>query len=1077
MTDASPLYNSRLIKNYLEYLERHHPDISLDDLLSTAGLGSAEVEDPGHWLTQEQINGFHDALRQVVQDPQLSRQVGRFAQASRTAGMLTRYVLGFMTPQMAYRGVAKVASEWTRATDYAARPVSARQIALTVTPRPGTQEQPFQCDNRIGMLEALAKLFTGQYADIEHPTCIHRGDASCDYHITWHPLSSTRLKRWLRYGLLGSLCALASTAAFLSLRSWLFEMAGWVFALGLGVVLAMVLENRELKRQMARKGEAADRDIQEIKYRYHGAFLIQEIGKAASTLQAPEKLAAATVDLLEKRSGYSGGMLWLADEDHPERLAGCGFGIPPAVMKTIHDVSPGASKDGLSGLLEALCRRGTAVAVDSSKEIQRRFPDGRALWEALGVDAFVAVPLRNEDRTIGLLFLYSDTASERTSFSDINLISGIASQIALGIASSRTHQRLQAGEASYRLLVENQTDLVVKVDIEGRFLFASPSYCRMFGKTEDELLGQTFMSLVHEDDRESTAQAMEALYGPPHTASLEQRARTKAGWRWLAWSDTALLDEAGRVTAIIGVGRDITERKQAEAALKESRDLFDSFMGYLPALAFIKDREGRYIYTNQWYHTRFAEPRGSRLGKTDRELWSEEVARDLMANDRTVLTGKRILNVLETTHFQGETQYWQVTKFPLYRNDEALYVGGVAFDVSDRMRAEEAKQELEFQLLQTQKMEAIGTLAGGIAHDFNNILSAIIGFTEMSLMDVPPDSGVTANLRKVLQAGGRARDLVKQILTFSRQGQTDPKPIHLQPIVKEALKLLRASLPATLTMDAIIEPAGMVMADPTQIHQLIMNLCTNARDAMENVEGTLTVILESVVLGAEKAARYPRLSPGNYSKLTVCDTGQGIPSHIMEKIFDPFFTTKGEGRGTGMGLAVVHGIVERIGGAITVDSAPGEGACFIIFLPVIEDRPAAVLPASLKVPGGRERILFVDDEAFQTDLGGQMLGRLGYRVQAFTRSSKALEAFEADPAAFDLVITDMTMPEMTGDELARRLLAIRPDLPIILCTGYSERITEEAAEALGIRGFAMKPVIIRELALLVRKILDDIHSD
>jgi nitrogen-specific signal transduction histidine kinase/ActR/RegA family two-component response regulator len=392
------------------------------------------------------------------------------------------------------------------------------------------------------------------------------------------------------------------------------------------------------------------------------------------------------------------------------------------------------------------------------------------------------------------------------------------------------------------------------------------------------------------------------------------------------------------------------------------------------------------------------------------------------------------------------------------------------------MKTEEAKQELEFRLLQTQKMEAIGTLAGGIAHDFNNILSAIIGFTEMSLMDVPPESGLTANLEKVLQAGGRARDLVKQILTFSRQAQMDPRPIQLQPIIKEALKLLRASLPTTIKMDAIIEPVGMVMADPTQIHQLVMNLCTNARDAMENVEGTLTVILEVAALGAEEAARYPRLTPGNFCKLTVCDTGQGIPSHVMEKIFDPFFTTKGEGRGTGMGLAVVHGIVERIGGAIAVNSTPGEGACFIIFLPVIEDRPSAILPASLKMPGGRERILFVDDEPFQTDLGCQMLGRLGYRVQAFTRSSEALEAFEADPQAIDLVITDMTMPEMTGDELARRILANRPDLPIILCTGYSERITEAAAEALGIRGFVMKPVVIRELAFLLRDILDEIPS-
>jgi len=973
---------------------------------------------------------------------------------------------------MAYRALAKIASEWTRATDYATRPVSDRQVDLIVTPRPGIREQPFQCDNRIGMLEALAKIFTGQFARVEHPACMHRGDASCDYRISWQPLPSSRWKRWLRWGFLGAIATLLGAAPWLPLNQWLFGMGAWVVLLGLGGSVAAGLENRELKRAILQKGEAADRDVREIKYRYSGAFLIQEIGKAASALQPPEAFVQATLAILQKRLGYRGGMLWLITEERPERLHGSGFGIAPEVLKTLDDVPLDAPEETLGGLLEAVCRRGATVVIDQPEEIRRQFPGGIDRWEALGAHSLVAVPLRHEDRIIGLLLVFNDTAAARTSFSDINLIQGVASQIALGVTSARTYLRLQEREATYRLLVENQTDMVVKVDLEGRFLFVSPSYCRTFGKTEEELLGRTFMPLVHEDDRESTAQAMEALYRPPYTAVIEQRAQTKAGWRWLSWADTAILDEAGRVAAIIGVGRDITERKQAEAALKESRDLFDSFMEHIPALAFIKDREGRYIYTNPFYSRLFDEPPGHRLGKTDLDLWPEEVGRELMANDRQVLEEKRILSMVETTQRQGETQYWQVAKFPLYRDGEALYLGGVAFDISDRMKTEEAKQELEFRLLQTQKMEAIGTLAGGIAHDFNNILSAIIGFTEMSLLDVPPGSGLTENLEKVLRAGGRARDLVKQILTFSRQSQMDPKPIQLQPIIKEALKLLRASLPTTVQMDAIIEPAGTVMADPTQIHQLIMNLVTNARDAMENVDGTLTVILEAVTMGATESARYPRLMPGNYCKLTVRDTGHGIPSHIREKIFDPFFTTKGEGRGTGMGLAVVHGIVERIGGAIAVDSEPGKGSCFTIFLPVIEDRPSDILPATLKVPGGSERILFVDDEPFQTDLGRQMLGRLGYRVQAFARSTEALEAFQADPGAFDLLITDMTMPEMTGDELARRVMALRPDMPVILCTGYSERITEETASALGIRGFVMKPVVISELALLLRKVLD-----
>ena len=380
MTDAPSLYNSRLFNNYLEYLEKHHPDISLEHLLAESGIGRAEVEDPGHWLNQEQINGFHRALGRKINDPHLAREVGRFTQASRTAGILARSVLGFMTPMMAYRAMGKVASEWTRATEYTIRPVSDREITLAVTPRPGVKEQPFQCDNRIGMLEALAKVFTGQYARIEHPTCIHRGGASCDYHISWQPLLSNRLKRWLRFGTLGALFTLVASASFLPLGTWLVEMTGWGVLLGLGATLAVAMENRELKRSIAQKGEIADRDLKDIRYRYSGAFLIQEIGKAASVLQPPEAFADAILSILQKRLDYTGGMLWLIDEDQPERLKGNGFGVPSEVLEFLRDLPLDAPEETLGGLLELVCRRGVTVVVDQPREIQRQFPGFHAYW-------------------------------------------------------------------------------------------------------------------------------------------------------------------------------------------------------------------------------------------------------------------------------------------------------------------------------------------------------------------------------------------------------------------------------------------------------------------------------------------------------------------------------------------------------------------------------------------------------------------------------------------------------------------------------------------------------------------------
>lgn len=382
--------------------------------------------------------------------------------------------------------------------------------------------------------------------------------------------------------------------------------------------------------------------------------------------------------------------------------------------------------------------------------------------------------------------------------------------------------------------------------------------------------------------------------------------------------------------------------------------------------------------------------------------------------------------------------------------------------------------ELETQLRQVQKMEAIGTLAGGIAHDFNNILAAIMGYTEMALYDVPEGTAGRRNLEQVLKAGYRGKDLVKQIITFSRRSEQERRSMRVSPIVKEALKLLRASLPTTIDIRQNIETqSGMVLADPTQIHQVLMNLCSNAAYAMREKGGVLGVSLVDADIDSDGAdPSYPDLHPGAYLKLTVSDTGHGIDRAIMERIFDPFFTSKKPGEGTGMGLAVVHGIVKSYGGAIVVDSEPGKGSRFDVFLPRIEGDFFPEADSAAPMPTGKERILFVDDEEDLVDMVQQMLERLGYSVAAKTNSLEALELFKAQPDQFALVITDQTMPHMTGADLAKELMRIRPDIPIILCTGFSEVISAEEAKALGIREFVMKPFATREIAEITRRVLD-----
>jgi len=387
------------------------------------------------------------------------------------------------------------------------------------------------------------------------------------------------------------------------------------------------------------------------------------------------------------------------------------------------------------------------------------------------------------------------------------------------------------------------------------------------------------------------------------------------------------------------------------------------------------------------------------------------------------------------------------------------------------------KWQLEKRLAQAQKMEAIGTLAGGIAHDFNNILSAILGYTELSLLELSHDSSVRKNLKQVLKASGRARDLVQQILTYSRQREREMQPLKISLIINEALKLLRASLPSTIEIRHSIKSELAVVSDPTNIHQVIMNLCTNAGYAMQEDGGLLQVNLEDVELGADFAKQHPDLTPGKFVCLTVSDTGIGMAPETMERIFDPFFSTKKKGEGTGMGLSVVHGIVKSHGGAITVDSSPGRGAVFTLYFPAIESESSPRYESANLMLTGTEHILFVDDEPFQTDIAKRMLTRLGYHLTTCTSSIEALEIFRQTPEVFDLVITDMTMPRMPGDVLAKKLIAIRPDIPVIVCTGYSERINSDVADKIGVRELVMKPVVIKDLAAIIRRVLDECSKE
>jgi PAS domain S-box-containing protein len=542
--------------------------------------------------------------------------------------------------------------------------------------------------------------------------------------------------------------------------------------------------------------------------------------------------------------------------------------------------------------------------------------------------------------------------------------------------------------------------------------------------------------------------------------------------------DRRLAENILKMVAVRAAGE--MERLDAEQALRASKNLLRDIATNIPGAMyqFIRHRDGSFVIP--FMSEGAAQVLGQPLevlqdaGRLFTNVHPDDMPGLWSSISESAEAMSRWRQEFRVFFPTGETRWLQGTSQPSHTDDGGICWNGVILDITERKEAEDERKKLQSQLQQAQKMEAIGTLAGGIAHDFNNILGAVLGYAEMARDDCPAGSQVARDLDQVIKASHRAKDLVKQILAFSRQA--DNAPIAVQPaiIIKESLKMLRSSLPSTIAIHQdLAADTGPILADPTQIHQIIMNLCTNAFHAMEESGGILSVLLETRRLGESDLTDHLLSKPGDFIHIAIGDTGQGIAPEIRDKIFDPFFTTKEIGKGTGMGLSIVHGIVKSYGGFVSCDSQLGKGTVFHITLPVLPADHALPQTETVEIiPIGSERILFVDDEPMLSEKGQSMLQRLGYHVTIRRSRLEALSSFQNQPKAYDLVITDQTMPGMTGIDMARRMLQIRPDLPIILCTGYSSLISEDKALAMGIKGFALKPLAKKDIAMLIRKVLD-----
>ena len=519
----------------------------------------------------------------------------------------------------------------------------------------------------------------------------------------------------------------------------------------------------------------------------------------------------------------------------------------------------------------------------------------------------------------------------------------------------------------------------------------------------------------------------------------------------------------------------ITESERMEMALRESEQKFRRLFEDNRAIMFLVDpKTWKIVDANYAAEKFYGFERNALIQKSlyDLSAMVEEAFKKEIHQSRK---RNRDYSVFKHKLANGKVRDVEVRTTPIKMDEDHVLHSVIIHDITDRIRAKNEKKKLESQLRRAHKMEAIGTLAGGIAHDFNNILWVINGNIELALTQITKGSPAIYNLKEVEKACKRAADLVTQILSFTRQTEKKRQPLKFSSMVKESLKLMRSSLPATIEIrETVTAHSDTILADITQINQVLLNLYTNAAHAMKEKGGILEVSLVNSRIDDNHAAWAQGLSPGNYVMLSVEDTGHGINPENVDRIFDPYFTTKKVGEGTGMGLSVAYGIIRNHGGTITVDSSPEKGTLFQVHLPVFEKPEDELVPETLEtLPTGSERILFVDDETAVLDLMKQILTRLGYEFELYLDPKIALQSFRANPEKYDLVITDQTMPNMTGRELIKELMSTRSDIPTILCTGFSEQVDENKAKEMGIRAFVMKPVVMRDLAKTIRRVLDE----
>jgi PAS domain S-box-containing protein len=959
MSESVPLYNSRITKIYIQYLSKYYPDIDLDAVLDEAGIARYEIEDPAHWFTQEKVDRLHDILVARTGNPNIARQAGRFSTSSEGLGATKQYALGLMSPATIYLLIEKIHALMSRGADVSAKKTGTNQVEITAVPKAGVHEKPYQCENRSGTFEAIARMFTDKFAHIDHPSCVHQGDDCCRYIISWTKAPKIHWQLIRNYTLLISIIILPVLLFILPYLTW------GIFALVCAVIVLLLsyytehLEKKTLVRTVETQTEAAQDNIVESNIRYNNALLVQEIGQATAIILDIDKLLDTVAGVMEKRLDFDRGMIMLVDKEKDVLRYSAGYGQNLPEEELLKGTEFHLNNPESKGLFVMSIKEQRPFLINNIREIQESLSQKSFEFaKKLGSQALICVPIIYEKIPFGILAVDNSKSSRPLRQSDMSLLIGIASQLAISMANAMSFEKLHNSEKKYRELVENANSIILRVDTEGKICYFNEFAQRFFGYTEKELIGKNAGRIILPASGQtqlSFDKLISSLRSDPTQQMVsENETKTRSSEVvWIAWTYKPIFNDAGDFIEVLCIGNDITELKGA----------------------------------------------------------SQE------------------------------------------------------------------KEELQAQLQRAQKMEAIGTLAGGVAHDLNNILSGIVSYPELLLMDLNDDSPLRKPILTIQKSGEKAAAIVQDLLTLARRGVEATEVVNLNSIVSEyllspehaKLELNHSNVKIEKHLD---ENLLNILGSPVHLSKTIMNLVSNAAEAM--LEGGVIVIttenrhIDKIIYG------FDDIDKGDYATLTVTDTGIGISPEDIERIFEPFYTKKTMGRsGTGLGMAVVWGTVKDHRGYIDLTSTEGQGTEITLYFPITRKvfHPEAEITSIQELMGKGESILVVDDIEAQRQIATEMLQKLGYRVTTMSSGEEAVAYLHEHKV--DLLVLDMIMePGIDGLETYREILKIRPGQKSIIASGYSESVRVKEALQLGAGTYVKKPYLLKKIGRAIRAELD-----